>query len=76
MKGSTVTSTLAQLAGIVLVGSVIGVAVFGWPGPTVDRVRTFPPCAVEDSGPTDPCLWDGPTRGNGQGNRVMVKGDH
>jgi hypothetical protein len=30
-----------------------------------------PPCAGEDGGPY-PCVWDGPNRGNHQGDRVII----
>ena len=34
----------------------------------------LPDCAGEDGGPY-PCVWDGPTRGNRTGDRVIIWGD-
>jgi hypothetical protein len=36
--------------------------------------QRLPACAGEDGGPY-PCLWDGPTRGNGNGDRVIIPAD-
>jgi hypothetical protein len=33
-----------------------------------------PPCQAEDGGPY-PCVWDGPSRGNRMGDRVIVSRD-
>jgi hypothetical protein len=34
----------------------------------------LPACQAEDGGPY-PCVWDGPTRGNQTGHRVVVWSD-
>lgn len=48
--------------------AVISMAVAALPG----GYRLPPPCQAEDGGPY-PCVWDGPTRGNRAGDRVIIR---
>jgi hypothetical protein len=62
MSGSTVLRVLA----VASIAAAVGLAA---------PVAAPPPCVGEDGGPY-PCVWDGPTRGNHQGDRVIITGDH
>lgn len=67
----SVSTVLAQLLAVASIGVAIGAVTFGMPD-TPDT-RPMPPCAAEDGGPY-PCVWDGPNRGNRQGDRVVITG--
>jgi hypothetical protein len=57
----TRTTVAWWLAAILAVATVVA----------VDR-RPPPPCQAEDGGPY-PCVWDGPHRGNHQGDYVIIR---
>lgn len=69
MNRSTLTDTLGSLAAVASVGVALGLAVFG--RPEAPEPIILPPCIAEDGGPI-PCVWDGPNRGNRQGDRIVI----
>jgi hypothetical protein len=66
-------SPLAFVVRLVIMAAVLAVAHVGAGTRAEDHRPSLPPCVEEDgSGGPVPCLWDGPHRGNGRGNRVVV----